>query len=112
MQVDFASRKLGRQMSSAYELQKAFGQLAKPLQLRLGVLKNAANLADVSRDPPVRCHELTNNRAGQFAVSLKDNWRLLFRPDHDPVPKKADRGIDLSSVTAIIIDGVEDYHGK
>lgn len=112
MEFDFANKKLSRQMSSAAEMQKAFGQLARPLQMRLGVLKNAATLADVPRVPPERCHALTNDRAGQYAVSLKDNWRLLFRPDHDPVPKRADGGIDLSSVTAIMIDGIEDYHGK
>ncbi len=112
MEFDFASKKLGRQLSTATEMQKAFGQLARPLQMRLGVLKNAANLADVPKTPPDRCHALTNDRAGQFAVTLKDNWRLLFRPDHDPVPKTEDGGIDLSSVTAIMIEGVEDYHGK
>jgi toxin HigB-1 len=112
MDLDFVSKKLRRQMSEAAEMRKAFGQLAKPLQMRLGVLKNAPTLASVPRDPPVRRHLLTGDLAGHFAVVLKDNWRLIFRPDHDPIPKKEDGGIDLDRVTAIVIDGVEDYHGK
>lgn len=89
-----------------------FGRLAKPLQMRLGVLKNAPTLADVPRDPPVRCHLLTGDLAGHFAIVLKENWRLIFRPDHDPVPTKEDQGIDLKKITAIVIEGVEDYHGN
>lgn len=111
MDIDYANKRLGRQMSSAADIQRHFGQLAKPLQLRLGVLKNAISLADVPRDPPVRCHQLTNDRDGQFAVTLKDNWRLIFWPNHDPIPTKEDGGIDLSKVTAITIGEVHDYHG-
>lgn len=112
MEIDFVSNKLRRQMESAAEMQKVFGQLSRPLQMRLGVLKNSTSLADVPRTPPERCHLLSGRLAGHFAVVLKDNWRLIFRPNHDPVPIKADDGIDLEKVTAIIIDRVEDYHGK
>lgn len=110
MDIDFASNKLRRQMESDSELQKAFGQLAKSLKLRLGVLANAVTLADVPVDPPVRCHLLTGKLAGSYAVVLKDNWRLTFRPNHEPVPVKDDGGIDLQQVTAIIIEDVVDYH--
>ncbi|MFS2175627.1 system killer suppression protein [Rhizobium pisi] len=112
MELDFVSNKLRRQMESPAELQKAFGQLSRPIQMRLGILKNATSLADVPRTPPERCHLLFGHLEGHFAVVLKDNWRLIFRPNHDPVPKKEDRGIDLERVTAIMIEGVEDYHGK
>ncbi len=64
------------------------------------------------RTPPERCHELKMNLAGRFAVVLKDNWRLIFRPDHQPVPTKEDGGIDPLRVTAIMIEAVDDYHGK
>lgn len=112
MELDFSTRKLRRQMESAAELKKAFGQLAASIQMRLGVLANASTLADVPRTPPVRCHELKMNLAGRFAVVLKDNWRLIFRPNHQPVPTREDGGIDSSRVTAIVIEGVDDYHGK
>ncbi|MEQ9247359.1 MAG: system killer suppression protein [Nitratireductor sp.] len=111
MDFDFASRKLGKQLSSDSEIQKAFGGLARAIKLRLAVLRAARTLAEVPRVPPERCHELKGNRSGCFAVNVSRNQRLIFRPDHDPVPRKADMGIDLQMVTAILIEGVEDYHG-
>ncbi len=71
MDLDFASKKLRRQMTEAKEMQKAFGQLTKPLQMRLGVLKNAPRLADVPRDPPPRCHLLTGDLVGISPLSLR-----------------------------------------
>lgn len=93
-------------------MKKVYGGLSKPLKMRLGVLAAAKSLAEVPTNPPDRCHQLTGKRAGQLAVTLKDNWRLIFVPDHDPVPKKADGGIDLSAVTMIKLLEVVDYHGK
>lgn len=40
-----------------------------------------------------------------------DAYRLIFIPDHDPVPRLKDGGLDWSKVTAIKILGVEDTHG-
>lgn len=110
MKFSFASNKLERQLSDAKEMAKAFGQRAKALKLRLGVLKQARNLADVPKGPPERCHQLTGDREGHFAVSIKENWRLEFEPDHQPVPLKADGGINEQEVTAIKFLGVVDYH--
>lgn len=61
---------------------------------------------------PGKCHQLTGDRAGQFALSLWGSCRLVFVPDHDPVPRLADGGIDRSRVTRIAIKEVVDYHGK
>jgi proteic killer suppression protein len=47
----------------------------------------------------------------QFAVDISANERLVFEVDHDPVPRKADGGIDLSKVLAGVILRIEDYHG-
>jgi proteic killer suppression protein len=110
MDFEFASKRLRRQMTNGSELQKTFGELTRPLQRRLGVLAKASNLAEVPRLPPERCHQLTGDLAGCFAVDLSRNKRLIFKPDHDPVPSLDDGGIDLESVTAIVILGVEDYH--
>ena len=38
--------------------------------------------------------------------------RIVFVPDHDPLPRKRDdAGIDLSKVTKIKITWIGDYHG-
>jgi proteic killer suppression protein len=110
MKFSFASNKLQRQLSDAKEMARAFGQRTKALRLRLGVLKQAKCLADVPKGPPDRCHQLTGDRAGRFAVSIKENWRLEFEPDHQPVPLKPEGGINEQEVTAIKFLGVVDYH--
>ncbi len=37
---------------------------------------------------------------------------LLFSPDHEPLPVKVDGGLKLEEVTAVLIEGIGDYHGK
>jgi len=110
MKFSFASNKLERQLSDAKTLTRSFGDRAKALKRRLGVLKQARNLADVPKGPPMRCHQLTGDRAGCYAVSVKENWRLEFEPDHQPVPLKSDGGVNEQEVTAIKFLGVVDYH--
>lgn len=110
MDISFASKKLQRQMTDDKAMQKAFGQLTKPLRLRLRTLASVDFLADVPAGPPDRCHQLTGDRSGEIAVWLKENWRLIFVPDHDPVPIRPDGGLDLAAVTAITIIEVTDYH--
>ena len=60
--------------------------------------------------PPVRRHQLTGGQKRQFAIDLVQPYRLIFKPDHEPVPRKDDGGIDLNQVTAIKIIDVKDYH--
>lgn len=77
---------------------------------RLSELKAAPTLKDVSHLPPQRCHELIGDRKGEFSVDLVHPYRLLFVPDHTPVPRKEDGGIETNLVTAILIKEIEDTH--
>jgi proteic killer suppression protein len=60
---------------------------------------------------PGQCHQLTGDRRGEFALSLVGSHRLVFVPDHDPVPTLNNSGIDRAEVTKILITEVVDYHG-
>jgi proteic killer suppression protein len=60
--------------------------------------------------PGIGCHELEGDKKGYFAVSIKDPHRIIFKPDHDPVPKKEDGGIDLKQITRVCVISVMDYH--
>ena len=54
--------------------------------------------------PPERCHELTEGkRIGELSVDLDHPYHLIFIPDHDPVPRRDDGGLNWSQVTAIKI---------
>src|SRR5262245_10994575 len=110
MHISFASKKLCREMSSESEMRRAYGDRAKRLMMRLGVLKNGASLADVPSSPPERCHPLTGEYEGCFAVDVTGNWRLIFCPDHETVPTNEDGSVNLAAVTHIEIIGVRDYH--
>jgi toxin HigB-1 len=111
MEVVFGSRKMQKTFSSEKELVRAFGdRRARLIMRRLADIAAAATLADLSRLPPVRCHQLTGGRAGQLAVDLDHPWRLVLEPAEDPVPTTGDGGLSLARVTRVRILGVVDYH--
>ncbi len=83
---------------------------AKRLKQRMMELQAAISLEEISHLPPTRLHELTDNRAGQFSVDLSQQFRLIFEPNHAPVPKLDDGGIDLAGVVSITIVEIVDYH--
>ena len=111
MEVEVGKRSLAKAVNSERELLKRYGRnMANVLRIRLGVLQAAPNLAAVPTDKPVRRHLLKGNRAGQFAVDLVHPHRLVFKPNHAPIPLREDGGIDTKHVTAITIIDVVDYH--
>lgn len=111
MDIFFADKKLEKAYSNRRLLVKTYGRRqARKLQQRFKTLRAADTLADM-RDFPGRCHELKGDRAGQLALDLDHPYRLIFEPDHDPVPTKVDGGIDWSVITSVLIIAVEDYHG-
>lgn len=111
MNLAFSSKRLRKQLDDENEMKKAYGHVMPALKRRIDFLAAAACLADVPNTPPPRRHELAGkNRAGHFAVDLSGNWRLVFKPDHDPVPQRPDGGVDLVAVTAVVIVAIEDYH--
>lgn len=111
MDIAFRTRKLGKTFNSENALVKEHGErMARTIQTRLAVLKNARTLAMVPTSPPDRRHQLTGRRSGQFAVDLVHPFRLVIEPNHDPVPRTEDGGVDTSQVTAITIMEVVDYH--
>ena len=84
--------------------------MARTIMMRLAVLKNARALSIVPTSRPDRLHQLVGNRRGQFAVDLVHPCRLVFVPNHNPVPIREDGGIDRDKVTAITVIEVVDYH--
>lgn len=82
---------------------------ARILTHRLEQLTAAENLEQL-RSHPGHWHELTGNRWGQLAANLEGANRLIFEPDHDPVPRKPDGGLDWRLVTAVVITEIVDYH--
>lgn len=111
MEVGFSSKKLSKLCNSAKEMQAKLGRrLAEKLQQRLAELVSAESLAEMRLLPAARCHELTGNLKGKLAVDLVHPDRLVFSPDHQPVPQAEGGGLDWKQVTKVVIDGIGDYH--
>jgi proteic killer suppression protein len=110
LDISFKSTKLEKEFNEGKRLKKVHGELrAKKIGFRLADFRAALSLYDLY-DGPGRCHELTGERKGQLSVDLDHPYRLIFVPDHDPVPSKQDGGLDWKQVTAIMIVGIEDTH--
>jgi plasmid maintenance system killer protein len=112
MKVSFQSSKFAKAANSESRGNRLWGARAAKVRQRLLELLAADTLADVSRLPPPRCHQLGQDLDELFAVDVSANERLVFRLDHQPIPRKEDGGIDLTNVTAIVVLRIEDYHGQ
>lgn len=110
MKINYKNRKLEKQLTDPNEMVKSFGQLARQLNQRLKDLAAAENLGIMRTILAARCHELKGDRKGQLAVNVSSNYRMIFEPNHDPLPKKEDGGLNWEEVTHIQINEIEDYH--
>lgn len=111
MKIYFASRKLQKICSEEREMVKQLGaNTAAKLMQRMMELEAAPTLSVISHLPPARCHELTGSDSGTFSVDLEHPYRLLFIPADDPLPLRADGGIDRERVKEIEIVDIRDTH--
>jgi toxin HigB-1 len=108
MQIDFLDSKLRKLCENSREAEKKLGSdSARKLRGRLADLDAADHVKELVAGRP---HPLQGDRMGQFSLDLAGAKRLVFKPDHQPVPQDADGNIDWSQVTAIKIIFIGDYH--
>jgi proteic killer suppression protein len=110
LEISYRNKKLEKQLTDPKEMVKSFGQLARKVNQRLKDLGDADDLSIMRSIPAARCHELVGDRKGELAVDVSSNYRLIFEPVHDPIPKKDDGGLNWEEVTKIQINEIEDYH--
>lgn len=113
MEISFSNRKLEKECNDARLLLRKHGKRrADLLKSRLAVLAVAASLADLGPPyrGPMRCHELIGDRSGQLSIDLDHPYRLILLPDHVPVPKRDEGGLDWKRVTRITILDIVDTH--
>ncbi len=113
MDIQFSNKKFEKECNDDALLQKRHGKhRAKLLRNRLAVMYAAVNLAAIGPPykGPYRCHELVANRKGQLSVDLDHPYRLIFTPNHKPLPTRDEGGLDWAKVTAITIIEIADPH--
>lgn len=111
MKISYKNKKLEKTVKDASAIKQYYGANAKKINQRIEELKSAPTLHDIHKMPQARCHELTNNRKGQLAVSVSGKDRIVFIPDNEPIPYKEDGGIDWKKITRIkILEISVNYH--
>ena len=110
MKIDYQSNKLKKQLSDASEIKRAFGEHARKVAQRMAEMKAAPDLAVLQQILAARCHALKGDRAGQWAVNISPNHRLIFEIATNPIPMNDDKSINTTQVTAILIVATTDYH--
>lgn len=95
--------KLGKHYENEKKLEQKYGNQAELIARRINQLLAAESLYDISKLPQAKLHPLSNNRKGQYAVSLLHPKRLILLPmDGD--------GTDLKSITSVQILEIVNYH--
>jgi len=109
MDISFRNRRIEKICMSEKEMRKSLpSNRERVLKIRLRQLTESPTL-EALRGQPGYCHELTQDRTGQLAVSLDGLFRLIFEPT-EPIPRKLDGGLDWSKVVAVEIIEIVDYH--
>ena len=109
MKINFKTRKLEKQLTDPKTILKKFGTMARKVTQRMDDLR-AETLEVIKSIPMTKCHELKNDRKGQLAISISKNYRIIFEPNHNPLPENDDGGLDWTTITIIKIIEVTDYH--
>jgi proteic killer suppression protein len=108
MEINFKDKKLKDLCEQQSLAQRKLGtKMAQKLKVRLADLMAASSVSELVAGRP---HPLTGDLAGLFALDLVQPQRLVFEPNHEPIPRTEDGGIDWSQVTRINILWIGDYH--
>ena len=108
MKLNFKDKKIRELCEKKSVADKKLGAIcARKLRARLDDLDAASKVTGLTAGNP---HPLKADRLGQFALDLAGGWRLVFAPDHDPLPVRDDQSIDWSQVTIVSIEFIGDYH--
>ncbi len=79
MQIRFRTKSLQRQYENSSEAVKTYGKgVAKKYIQRINIIKTVRNLNELIQIRAIRCHPLSGERKGQYAIKLTGFIRLIF----------------------------------
>ena len=111
MELSFRNSKLAKVLNSERELIKNYGaDNGRRIGLRLQNIRDAATLAELSKVPQTRVHELKADRNEQISVDAKHPYRLILVCSHEEVPRKPDGGLDWARITKVQLIEIVDTH--
>lgn len=111
MEIGFSTARFEKVCTDKSARQRKLGsERARKLLMRLDQLSAAADLAEFTKLPQVRCHQLGADRDEQVSADLDGPYRLIFEVADDPIPRKSDGGIDTAAVHRVILIEITDTH--
>ncbi len=86
MKITYKNKKIERVCTDAKAADRAYGkEMAAKIHMRVDEI-NAADTVEMMVKLRIgRCHGLTNNRKGQYAVDLLHPYRLVFEKHGDKI---------------------------
>lgn len=98
MEITYKSKKMKSVCTDAKVADRTYGnEMAEKIQMRVDEIKAADTVEEMIRFRIGRCHPLTNNRKGQYAVDLVHPYRLVF--------EKHGNDVQIAHIMEIV-----DYH--
>ena len=98
MDITYKTRKLEKICTNAGMAEKAYGrEMAEKIHMRIDQIRAADTIEMMVQFRIGRCHPLTHNRKGQFAVDLVHPYRLVF--------EKRGTEVQIANILEIV-----DYH--
>lgn len=84
LEIRFKTKKLQKQYEQSKEAIKAYGiDVAMRYVTRVNIIKSAKCFEDLCLIAPLRFHQLTGNREGQYPIYLNGFYRLIITNDGD-----------------------------
>ena len=99
LDIQFKTNKLERAYRNTKEGRRQLGaERHRRFVQRINIISEAQSIDELASLPVLHWHPLKGDHAGQFAVTLTGNWRLILTIIED-VPE------------AVRVEEVIDYHG-
>lgn len=110
MDISFANKKLEKIANNDKKCRRKLGDVrCDKFRQRLDDL-SACNTLEDARFLPGHYHELKHDHKGQWACDLDQPYRLIFRPQENPIPQNDDGHYIWSEIKAVEILEIKDYH--
>ena len=86
MEITYKNKKIEKVCTDAKVSDKTYGkEMSEKIQMRIDEITAADTVEMMIQYHIGRCHPLTNNRKGQYAVDLVHPYRLVFEKHGDVI---------------------------
>lgn len=98
MQVHYRTEKIKKICENADIARKKYGfEMAEKIHFRIDQIEAANSVEELVQYRIGRCHSLSGNREGQYAMDLTHPYRLIFIKENDVT-------------VSVRIEQIKDYH--